>query len=105
MTHTDIITDKLGRKIEMKNLSIEDQLDLLEAAQGLAGYKEWFGMATLLFACVSVDGVPLPTPRKPADFKKNAAILQAEGVDAAFKYFKDANENEADKDVVDSIKN
>ena len=54
---------------------MEDQLDLLEAAQGLAGYKEWFGMATVLFSCVSIDGVPVPMPRKPADFKKTAKLL------------------------------
>lgn len=105
MTPTDIVTDKLGRKIEMKNLTIEDQLDLLEAANGLAGNKEWFGLATLLFACVSIDGVPLPTPRKPADFKKNAAMLRAEGVNAAFNYFKEINESEIDNNIVESIKN
>lgn len=87
MSKTEFVTDSLGRQLEIKPMGITDQFDLLEAAQNQAEYKRWFGLASLVFCCVSVDGIPLPTPRNPADFKKNSAILKDEGVTAIAEYF------------------
>lgn len=75
-----IIRDSLGRSLEVKKLTVADQFDLLEAAQNRAAYEQWFGLAALVFSCTAIDGVPLPMPRKPADFKKNADNLKDEGV-------------------------
>lgn len=100
MTETVTITDKLGRFLEVKRPSAADQLDLLEAAGNRAEYTQWFGMAALIFCCVSVDGVPLPTPRKPEDFKKNAGILQDAGLNAIAEYFlQQQQEKTAEEDL------
>lgn len=82
MLETNLASDSLGRSIEIKKLTAADQFDLLEAAQNLASYEQWYGLAALVFSCVSIDGVPLPAPRKPSDFKKNAVILKDEGLAA-----------------------
>lgn len=99
MTDMIVVTDSLGRKLEMKTLNLADQFDLLEAAQDKAAFKSWFNMAALVFSCAAIDNVPLPVPRKPSDFKKNAEILKNEGVIAMTSYLKakylsDETENE-----------
>lgn len=96
MTNTSFVTDSLGRSLEVKSMGIADQFDLLEAAQNQAEYKRWFGLASLVFCCVSVDGVPLPTPRNPADFKKNSNILKDEGVTAIAEYFTEKADDNTD---------
>lgn len=104
---SDIIAaiDALGRKLEVKLLNITDQLDLFEAAQGHTEYKRWFEIASIIFTCVSIDGVPLPKPRKPDDFKKNVALLKNEGMEAIFKALspnKEDEDNEAEKSHAES---
>lgn len=96
MADISVVTDSLGRNIEVKALGVSDQFDLLEASQNQAEYKRWFGLATLVFSCLSIDGVPLPAPKKPADFKKNAAALKDEGIKAVADHF--AAETDADED-------
>lgn len=83
-----IVTDKLGRQLEIRRPTPSDQFDLLEAAGANADYNQWFSLAALVFACKSIDGVPMPTPRKPEDFKKNAAMLQEAGLNALGDYFR-----------------
>lgn len=99
------VIDGLGRSIEVKELDMVDQFDLLEAAQNQAGYSYWFGMAALVFSCIAIDGVPLPTPRKPEDFKKNAKFLKDEGIAAVTKYFSEQGQKRDDDIVEDSVKN
>lgn len=100
-----MVTDRLGRKLEVKSLSIVDQFDLLEAAQAQARYEHWFSLASIVFACLSIDGVPLPQPRKPEDFKKNIAILKDEGVEAILEHFVHADEQDDYEAMVESEKN
>ena len=101
-----VITDDLGRHLEIKTLGLADQFDLLEAAQDKAAFKSWFNMATLVFSCAAIDGVPLPTPRKPADFKKNAEILRNDGIAAIISYLKiKTAPDETSHDQVETAKN
>lgn len=105
MAETVTITDKFGRSLELKRPSAADQLDLLEAAGNRADYTQWFGMAALIFCCVSIDGVPLPTPRKPDDFKKNAVILQTDGLTAIADFFLQQKQEETVEEELETAKN
>ena len=106
MSDATIVTDTLGRSLEIKSLNLADQFDLLEAAQDKAAFKSWFNMATLVFSCAAIDGVPLPTPRKPADFKKNAEILKNDGIAAIISYLKiKTTSDETSSDQVETAKN
>lgn len=105
MSNVNTVTDKLGRAIEVKSLSIVDQFDLLEAAQQQARYEHWFSLASMVFSCLSIDGTPLPKPRKPEDFKKNIAILKDEGVEAVLKHFSKVNEEKSYEATVEAEKN
>lgn len=105
MAETVTITDKFGRALELKRPSAADQLDLLEAAGTRADYTQWFGMAALIFCCVSIDGVPLPTPRKPDDFKKNAVILQTDGLTAIADFFLQQKQEETAEEELETAKN
>lgn len=100
-----MVTDKLGRTLEIKDLNAMDQLDLLEAAQNHANYSKWFGLATLIFSCSMIDGVPLPAPRNPGDFRKNAMILKDEGIDAITDYFLNRSEPQEAGSFEDTVKN
>lgn len=102
MSETVFITDSLGRSIELKKLTTADQFDLLEAARNRADYTQWFGLAALVFSCMAIDGVPLPSPRKPDDFKKNALVLKDEGIKAVANYFAEKAEAEADAKTEDA---
>lgn len=102
---TNIVTDTLGRAIEVKTLSTADQFDLLEAAGNRADYRQWFGLAALVFSCASIDGVPLPTPRKADDFKKNSVVLKDEGIAAIANYFAEKADVSDAGSVVDTAKN
>lgn len=106
MSENTRITDNLGRSLEVKHLNLADQFDLLEATQDRADYRRWFNMAVLVFSCAGIDGVPLPTPRKPSDFKKNAEILKSEGIIAITEYLRTKNLlNEAENNQVETAKN
>lgn len=105
MTSINMVTDKLGRKLEIKALSIVDQFDLLEAAQNQARYEQWFSLASIVFSCLSIDAMPLPKPRKPEDFKKNIAILKDEGVEAILDHFAKDNETKTYEEMIESEKN
>lgn len=105
MTETVKITDKLGRLLEIKRPSAADQLDLLEAAGNRADYTQWFGMAALIFCCVSIEGVPLPTPRKPEDFKKNAGTLKDSGITAIAEFFLQQQAEKTDEEELETAKN
>lgn len=106
MSEMNIITDSLGRKIEVRCLGAMDQLDLLEATRNQAEYKRWFGMASLIFHCASIDGVPLPMPRKPDDFRKNAAILKTEGTLAIANFLEEKQQQDStDEGNIEAAKN
>lgn len=105
MSKNMMITDRLGRVLEVKNLTLADQFDLLEAAQNQARYEHWFSLASIVFSCCSIDGTPLPRPRKPEDFKKNATLLKDEGVEVILDYFAKNNEPSLDETMVESEKN
>lgn len=106
MTNTNFVTDSLGRSLEVKSLTAADQFDLLEAAGNKADYRQWFGLATLVFACSSIDGVPLPKPMNSADFKKNSTILKDEGINAIAKHFMDQKTTEEDvSEQIEAAKN
>lgn len=100
-----MVTDKLGRKLEVKALSIVDQFDLLEAAQNQARYEYWFSLASIVFSCLSIDGVPLPKPRKPDDFKKNIGLLKDEGIEAILENLDHDVEEQGSEAALDSEKN
>lgn len=99
MLETIFVTDSLGRSLQVKALTTADQFDLLEAAGNRAEYRQWFGLAALVFSCAAIDGVPLPTPRKAADFKKNSTVLKDEGIKAIANYFAEKAEAEADDEA------
>lgn len=107
MAETTTLTDKRGRTLQIRHLTAADQFDLLEAAGNRADYNQWFGMAALVFSCVAIDGVPLPTPHKPEDFKKNAVILMDDGIKAIAEYFvqQNAANEEAAADELETAKN
>lgn len=105
MTNITMLTDKIGRALEVKDLTIVDQFDLLEAAQQQARYEHWFSLASMVFSCLSIDGVPLPKPRKPEDFKKNIAILKDEGMDEILKHFVQENKQTSYDETVEAEKN
>ena len=100
-----MVTDKLGRAIEVKDLSIVDQFDLLEAAQQQARYEHWFSLASVVFSCLSIDGTPLPKPRKPEDFKKNIAILKDEGIESILKHLASTKEEKTYEATIEAEKN
>lgn len=109
MSDTTTLTDSLGRQLEVKTLSIVDQFDLLEAARNQASYTKWFGLASLVFSCTAIDNVPLPMPTKPDDFKKNAAILKNEGLQAIARYIskkiEESEEETTSENTVETAKN
>ena len=101
MLETNFVSDSLGRSIQIKKLTAADQFDLLEAARNRADYTQWFALAALVFSCVAIDGVPLPTPRRPDDFKKNSTILKDEGIKAVADYF--ASQSDSDQESEEQV--
>lgn len=100
-----VLTDALGRTLEAKKPTLADQFDLLEAAQNKAAYEQWFGLAGLVFCCKSIDGVPLPTPKKPSDFKKNAEVLKEEGLLALTNWLQEEPTEDTEHMPLDAAKN
>ncbi|HTQ71010.1 MAG TPA: hypothetical protein VMH92_05900 [Acidocella sp.] len=105
MSEPVTLTDKLGRKIVVQEPGIEDQFDMLEAAGANSSNQAWIGLATLVFTAQSIDGAPLPRPQAKAHFKRNAALLKNEGVEAIANYFKEVKGESAQESEIAAAKN
>lgn len=105
MSEPVTIIDKLGRKIVVQEPDIEDQFDMLEAADRNSSNQAWLGLATLVFTVVSIDDKPLPRPQLKEHFKRNAALLKNEGVEAVALHFKNAKAEQAKDAEVEAAKN
>jgi hypothetical protein len=99
------LKDKLGRTIIVQEPEIEDQFDMLEAAGANSANQAWIGLATLVFTAVSIDGKPLPRPQLKEHFKRNAALLKNEGVEAIALHFKSAKTEAVHDDEIAAAKN
>ena len=78
-----MITDSTGRVLEVKSISLSEELNLIEAAGQLSDVARWMMIAT--FACTvrSIDGLPLPMPRTQNQIRGAVAKVGSQGLKAA----------------------
>ena len=95
------ITDSLGRSLEVRKLDALAELDLIEAAGGQnAENARWMMMATFAACVITIDGVPLISPRNRDDIRKHMRRVGSEGIQAVIEWLRpDAQDVEAPADA------
>lgn len=79
----DVITDRLGRVLSLRRLTVLDRLRLFKAAGPvLAENHPWFGMAILATSVAAIDGVPVPLPVNETQIEAAVSRLGDSGLDA-----------------------
>jgi hypothetical protein len=76
-------TDKKGRKLLLRRLAALDTLRLFKAADpDLSQNTSWLSMASLAFAVLEIDGMPIPSPATEAQIENVVDLLGDEGLAA-----------------------
>jgi hypothetical protein len=85
-----IATDRLGRALSLRKLTVLDRLRLFKAAGPvLAENHPWFGMAILAASVSDIDGIPIPVPTSEAQIEAAVSRLGEEGLAAVADYLHD----------------
>jgi hypothetical protein len=83
-----LITDELGRRLSVRQLSALDTLRLFKAAGPiLAENQPWLAMAMLAAAVVAIDDVPVPSPATEQQIESLVARLGDSGLAAVARLF------------------
>ena len=86
MAEPTIITDADGRKLELREMTPADQLDLLEAAGDSSGNAGYVRMVTVLFMVAKIDGAPVPPPTNKRQIRLHATRLGNAGLVALYAH-------------------
>ena len=86
MAEPTIITDADGRKLELREMTLADQLDLLDAAGDSSGNSGYVRMVTLLFMVAKIDGAPVPPPANKKQIRLHATRLGNAGLVALYAH-------------------
>jgi hypothetical protein len=79
----DAATDRRGRVLSLRRLTVLDRLRLFKAAgPALAENHPWFGMAVLASSVAAIDGIPVPMPTSEAQIEAAVSRLGDEGLEA-----------------------
>lgn len=101
-----ILTDALDRKIAIRDLNIEEQLDLMEALGENSANPGYVNFASLIYLVASIDDKPLPKPTRKEHFRRNAVLLKNEGMAALLKHVGEkAEEVDTSAGVIELAKN
>jgi hypothetical protein len=84
---TAIVTDSIGRSLEVRKLDALEQLDFFECAGSAASTTSWMAMAMVAVAVRTIDGVPCPFPASKEGIRKAVAKLGMEGINCATTAF------------------
>ena len=77
------VTDASGRVLTIRRPTTLDRLHLFKAVGGaLSANDRYLGLATLAFAVMAIDGVPLPRPATEQQVEANLARIGDSGINA-----------------------
>lgn len=86
------ITDRLGRVLALRRLTVLDRLRLFKAAGPvLSENHPWFGMAVLAASVAAIDGVPIPMPTNESQIEAAVSRLGDEGLEVVADALDDEN--------------
>lgn len=86
------ITDRLGRVLSLRRLTVLDRLRLFKAAGPvLSENHPWFGMAVLAASVAAIDGVPIPLPANELQIEAAVSRLGDEGLEIVADALDDDN--------------
>lgn len=82
----EYVTDSLGRRLGVKRFSASLKRRVLKAMSAESGTKqEYFMMAMVACACVSIDDMTVPFPQSEVAIDALIDRLETEGKDATIK--------------------
>lgn len=80
---TEIVTDKNGRKIQLRRVGVLETLRLFKAlGNELSNNQAYLTMAVVVSSAQMIDDVPLPFPTSEAGLEALLERLGDDGVDA-----------------------
>ena len=80
------ITDSLGRVLEVKKPSPIERMRLIRACGAAADIQVYLGNANVSFFVRSIDGVPMPSPKKVEDVDALFERVGDEGIAAVAEW-------------------
>lgn len=98
----DVVSDRLGRRIELRRVGVVEQLRLFKALGAeLSENRAYFGLAKLAASAGVIDDVPVPFPANEAGIEAVLERLGDDGVEAVGAYLT----ADAEKDVLSDAGN
>jgi hypothetical protein len=98
----DVVSDRSGRKIELRRVGVVEQLRLFKAlGPELSENRAYFGFAKLAAAIAMIDDVPVPLPANEAGIEAVLERLGDDGVEAVGAYLS----ADAERDILDEAGN
>jgi hypothetical protein len=83
----DIVSDRTGRRIELRRVGVVEQLRLFKAlGPELSENRAYFGLAKLASSIAMIDDVPVPFPANEAGIEAVLERLGDDGVEAVGAY-------------------
>jgi len=80
---SDVVTDKAGRKIELRRVGVLEQLRLFKAlGPRLSEITPYLGLAKIAASVAMIDDVPVPFPASEANVEALLERLGEDGVEA-----------------------
>jgi len=80
---TEIVTDRAGRKIQLRRIGVLEQLRLYKAmGPGLSINDMYMSVAMTAAAASAIDDVPLPFPVNEAGLEAAVERLGSDGIEA-----------------------
>jgi hypothetical protein len=98
---TTTVSDGLGRQLDIRKLTILEEMDLLEMAGEAASNTRWMLMATIASTVRTIDGVPRPLPTNRKLLRAQMTAVGSEGLSAAISALGADVPEDADTDVDD----
>ena len=86
MTDTVTIKDRDGRVLHVKQLSMMDEMDLVEAAGAAGENRRWMMMATICATVRQIGDVPCPFPRTKDAVRQHCQLVDNAGLEAAMEW-------------------
>jgi len=79
----EVVTDKAGRKIQLRRIGVLEQLRLYKALGPQLSINDMYmSVAMTASAAAAIDDVPLPFPVNEAGFEAIAERLGSDGIEA-----------------------
>jgi len=81
-----LVKDEDGRMIQVKSISVLEEMDLIEAAGNPTPPDRWMAIATIAATIRTIDGVPCPYPTTRPLIRAQVERAGAKGLRAATTY-------------------